>query len=102
MSEIRVRDRKSGLIRTVTRQAYMAMGPKVYEKLGEESVAPTSHVHRSISAPVIKPQIKLEQEQVPAPEQEAVATEAELEVKLKGKPGRKPKSISSDSTEDEK
>lgn len=108
MSElIRVRDKKKGIIRMITRQAYMAMGPKVYEKLGNEAEQSTPQVHRAVSAPVIKPQIKVEQEQ--APEHEQVETQAEPELnevesstenqpKRRGrKPGTK-NQISSDST----
>lgn len=114
---LRVRDKRNGNIRTITHLAYAAMGEKVYEKLGQvdetyTSPAPTpepvkveaTHVHRSVSAPVIRPQI-VETKQAPEPEAEAVtenvATEA-TPVKVKGKPGRKPKSISSDADASEK
>jgi hypothetical protein len=100
---LRVRDRKTGNIRTVTQKAYAAMGPKVYEKLG--TVDETATITPQVSAPGAK--ITTEQEQVPAPEQEAeVTAEAKPETEVKPerkKPGRKPKNqISSDSTEDEK
>lgn len=76
--EIRVRDRKTGNIRTVTRKAYMAMGPKVYEKLGPEegttSVQP--QIRRAVSAPMIRPQITQE-------------SEPEAETEVEAKPERK-------------
>ena len=100
---LRVRDRKTGNIRTVTQKAYAAMGPKVYEKLG--TVDETATITPQVTTPVAK--ITTVQEQVPAPEQEAeVTAEAKPETEVKPerkKPGRKPKNqISSDSTEDEK
>lgn len=95
--EIRVRDRKTGNIRTVTRKAYMAMGPKVYEKLGDEPAMTTvtRNVHRTVSAPVIRPQIQ---------ESEPEQTEVQgVEVKTeKKKPGRPKKEISSASDDAEK
>lgn len=101
--EIRVRDRKTGVVRTVTRKAYMAMGPKVYEKLGpaeEPQQLKSGQVHRSVSAPVIRPQIQDE------PQGDSgnvtMTIDPPIQEKVKGKPGRKPKSISSDSTEDER
>ena len=100
--DIRVRVRKTGDIRTVTHLAYAAMGPKVYEKLGPvDANAPSpnvpAQVRRSVSAavPVVKAKIEAE------PEAENVQEQTEPEMKVKGKPGRK-KSISSNSTDDEK
>lgn len=93
--EIRVRDRKTGNIRMVTRKAYMAMGPKVYEKLGDVESAPrTGNVHRSVSAPVIRPQIQ------DAPQGDSGNTAAE--VPAKKKPGRPKTQISSASDDAEK
>lgn len=111
---LRVRDRKTGVERTVTHTAYAAMGPKVYEKLGpapdendRPAVAATaqSPIHRSVSAPVIRPQIKEAEQQAPEPEAETEEQEPAVEalpVKVKGKPGRKPKAISSDADATEK
>jgi hypothetical protein len=95
---IRVRDRKSGNIRTVTRQAYMAMGPKVYEKLGDvdATVKQEPQIHRTVSEPVISPPL-----QASEPEQTEDAAETEQPKKRGRKPGTK-NQISSDSTEDEK
>lgn len=107
---LRVRDRKTGVERTVTHKAYAAMGPKVYEKLGtaeDESapapvkIAPVQNVHRAVSAPVVRKQIPaIEEEQDPEPESDAAeAVEAKP---AKKSPGRPKKSISSNSTDDEK
>jgi hypothetical protein len=116
----KVRDRKSGVERSVTPAAYAAKGPKVYEKLGvvdesgnETAVSPnrnSSQVQRSVSgaAPVVvrqiqvpeKEEIKSEQVTQPAALQEQ--TEQKPEIKEKKKPGPKPKSISSNPNADEK
>lgn len=108
----RVRDKRNGNIRTVTRTAYMAMGPKVYEKIAEVDAsvpATSSPVHRSVSAPVIRPQIKVEQEQVAEPEQVETQAEPEVTQTINEIPAAQPKrrgrpktQISSDSTETEK
>lgn len=111
---IRVRDREKNIIRTITRQAYMAMGPKVYEKLGsvdptteiQAEEAPKGNVHRSVSAPVIRPQIKATEEQASEREQaETTQAETEKEVNEPKRRGRTPGSknkISSVATHAEK
>lgn len=95
--EIRVRDRKTGNIRTVTRKAYMAMGPKVYEKLGDEPQRSAPQVHRTVSAPVVRPQIMDE----PQGDSGSVTIPAE-EMPAKKKPGRPKTQISSASDDAEK
>lgn len=107
---LRVRDRKTGVERTVTHKAYAAMGPRVYEKLGTaedesapapaQKIAPVQNIHRAVSAPVVRKQIPAIEEQDPEPESDtAEAVEAKPE---KRKPGRPAKSISSNPTDDEK
>lgn len=107
---LRVRDRKTGVERTVTHKAYAAMGPKVYEKLGPAEdeapapvkIAPVQNVHRAVSAPVVRKQIPaIEEEQDPEPESDTVETVEAAPKKRGPKPGTK-KSISSNSTDDEK
>jgi hypothetical protein len=100
---LRVYDKQRNIERTVTHKAYAAMGPKVYQKLGiADEEAPTTvesptvqQVHRSVSAPVVKTQIPAE------PEEETAEEEVVAPKKRGPKPGSK-KSISSNSTEDEK
>lgn len=102
--DLRVRDKRTGVIRTVTHFAYAAMGPKVYEKLGDEPVK-QPQVHRTVSGPVIKPQITAEKSQEEADQQKAeTGTSAPAESVQKKRPGRpaREKSISSNSTSDEK
>lgn len=111
MDEIKVRDRATGVIRTVTRKAYMAMGPKVYERLSpaeeQSSESPNStgpQVSRSVRAagPVVSEQIPAETKTDEQPETNPTFKLDDQQVKVKGKPGPKPKSISSNSTSDEK
>lgn len=112
---VKVRDRKSGNERTVTQKAYAALGPKVYEKLGfvnedgsEVGTLPNpnpAQVSRSVKGAV---PVVVRQQLVSVPKEEVVIEEQEQPelVQVKRKPGRQPgsknKSISSNSTEDEK
>lgn len=70
MDEIQVRVKATGVVRTVTRKAYMAMGPKVYERLSpaeesQSSESPNStgpQISRSVkvAGPVVSEQIPAE------------------------------------------
>jgi len=111
--DIRVRDKATGQIRTVTHKAYAALGPKVYEKLGPEDGSETQESPNS-TGPQFSRSVKaagpVVSEQIPAPEPEKTEPQPifrmedpQAEPKVKGKPGPKPKkSISSNSTTDEK
>lgn len=99
--DLRVRDKRTGVIRTVTHFAYAAMGPKVYEKLGDEPAQQSPQVHRVVSGPVIKPQITGEKSQEEADQQRAEDVPSETPKKRPGRPARE-KSISSNSVADEK
>jgi hypothetical protein len=125
----KVRNKKTGIVRNVTRQAYMALGPKVYEKIGEvnddgseRSLAAKSEgqqlpnrklqVQNAGAAPVHVNAPKLDpnpldkvqpdkplydpDEDEPTPQDEPTP-EPKPERK---KPGRKPKSISSQNAEE--
>jgi hypothetical protein len=112
---IKVRDKKSGNIRTVTQKAYAALGSKVYEKLGvvnddgTEIGSPnqsTPQVSRSVrggAAPVVvKNQLVAPKVVEPEVEEEPIEEAPTEPVKAKGKPGPKPKkSISSNSDKNE-
>lgn len=109
---VKVKDRKTGVERTVTQKAYAAMGPKVYEKLGmvnddgSEAAgqqSPNRHpaqVSRSVkgAAPVV-----VVRSQIASPDKPFPVDPLE-EVKVKAKPGPKPKakSISSNPDQDAK
>lgn len=121
--QVKVRDRKTGVERTVTQKAYAAMGPKVYEKLGmvnddgseiSGQGSPNQNpaqVSRSVkgAAPVVVVRSQIASPEKPFPvdetKAEAVTTEAPpAPDKVKAKPGPKPKvkSISSNPDQDEK
>lgn len=119
MDEIQVRVKATGVVRTVTRKAYMAMGPKVYERLSptEEQQSqmqgsPNStgpQISRSVKAagPVVNEKIPAEEVTEKIKREDNEMTFEPLQVKeapakVKAKPGPKPKSISSNSTSDEK
>lgn len=130
--KFKVRDRVTGKERTVTAKAYAAMGPKVYEKLGTvddegneisagqsspNQVTPLAQRSVRAAAPVVVSS-KLVAPKPAAgntdPEKEDAGTESDQESEPKTppvppekkKPGRQPgsknKSISSNSTADEK
>lgn len=85
--EIQVIDLRTGVERTVTRKAYMALGPNVYKKVDstQEQQPPASEdVQDSVDEPKIQTE-PAAMEETPAP------------VK---KRGRKPKAISSDDAEE--
>lgn len=91
MDEIKVRDKQTGNIRTVTRKAYMALGPKVYERLSDElQAAPEPPVEPQDSDPDSGGETSTQitpaaTEETPAPAK---------------KRGRKPKAISSEDAEE--
>jgi len=109
---VKVRDRKTGVERTVTQKAYAAMGPKVYEKLGfvdengqdvgspNRNTPQVQQVSRSVKSagPVVV------RTQLVAPvvtsdtEQEEQAEQSEP-VKERRKPGPKPKNLAAPKTE---
>jgi hypothetical protein len=119
---VKVKDKKTGVERTVTQKAYAALGPRVYEKLGmvnddgsEVSGSPNSNptqVSRSVKSagPVVVVKSQIVSRETPLEvndsldEAESDKTEvaAETPVKIKGKPGPKPKSISSNPDQDAK
>ncbi len=90
--DLRVRDRKTGIVRTITHKAYAALGPKVYEKLGPEEPA-AKVAPLKVEEPIV--------EEETADEPESTPEEVTIPKKRPGRPARV-KSISSDSTEDEK
>ena len=119
---VKVKDKRTGIERTVTQKAYAALGPKVYDKLGfvnddgtevgvqELPNSSQPQVTRSVrgAAPVVvKSQLV-----APTPEPTETITEEQPQevtaepAPVKRKPGRQPgsknKSISSNSTADEK
>lgn len=108
---IKVKDKKTGIVRTITAKAYGALGPRIYEKLGfvnddgtevgVESLPNqnTTQVTRSVkgAAPVVvKSQLVQPEAKEPAP-----VVEGKVPARRGPKPGSK-KSISSKSTADEK
>lgn len=124
--QVKVKDRKTGVERTVTQKAYAAMGPKVYEKLGmvnddgseiSGQGSPNQNpaqVSRSVkdAAPVVvvRSQIASPEKPFPVDEtkvEEVTTTESVAQPapeKAKAKPGPKPKvkSISSNPDQDAK
>lgn len=122
--QVKVKDRKTGIERTVTQKAYAAMGPKVYEKLGmvnddgselagqQSPNQNPAQVSRSVKGAtpvvVVRSQIASPEKPFPVNEtkaEEAVTTETPpAPEKVKAKPGPKPKvkSISSNPDQDEK
>jgi hypothetical protein len=108
---IKVFDIKRSIEREVTRQAYMAKGPKVYRKIGEvDAPAATSpnfnpQTQRlSASVRVVPPVVnesveENETEQVESTIENNEVVGETLNAPEKKKSGRKPKSISSPSVE---
>lgn len=118
----KVRNKKTGIIRNVTRQAYMALGPKVYEKLAEvnddgsektlikssEPVLPNRKLQVQnggavpvhVNAPKLDPNPLEKPLYDPEQDEPTPQDEPTLEPKPeRKKPGRKPKSISSQNEE---
>lgn len=94
MDEIKVRDKQTGNIRTVTRKAYMALGPKVYERLSDEvQVAPEPSVEP------VEPQDSGSDSGGETSTQITPAATEETPAPAK-KRGRKPKAISSEDAEE--
>lgn len=92
MDEIRVRDKRTGVIRYVTRKAYAALGVKVYERLSDE-------------VPTQEPQVDEPQDfgSEYSGDEASAETPAAMEVvpAPAKKRGRKPKAISSDDAEEQ-
>lgn len=91
MDEIKVRDKQTGNIRTVTRKAYMALGPKVYERLSDEPQAAPE--------PSVEPQDSGSDSGGDTSTQITPAATEETPAPAK-KRGRKPKAISSEDAEE--